>query len=366
MKYRRMPIEAESPEEKGYSSIECNLAESSVSDTKLDINVIKGKDIDLQYQDHRGLFKLRKLIAEDYQMHPEEILLTPGASGALFIVATSLLERESTLTVMKPNYATNLETPHAIGCTIQTLNLSFERTFKLESEHENLVKVQKPDLVSLTHPHNPSGQMLDSATLKKWVELTEETKSGLLVDETYRDLSFQPKTPVAATLGEHVITISSVSKALGLPGLRIGWIACKNREWNEQFLAAKEQIVICNSIVDEYLACHYYENRQQQMKPIQERIQNNLKCLKNWLNKHPFLKAHAPMGGVVVMVQLSNKVNTEGFYSTLENKYHTAVGPGHWFEMPDKYFRLGFGWPDETQFAEGLKRIDHAINENLI
>lgn len=362
-----MAIEVESPEQKGYDTIACNLAESSVSDTRFNPELLQGQEIDLLYGDHWGHPGLRKLIAEEYGMHEDEILLTPGAAGALFIISTTLLEPKSQLLLEWPNYATNIETPRAIGCNIDQLMLKEENGFHAEKKVlEEMLSKKKYDLISITQPHNPTGRMFDEASLKYWVEISKKNGSKLLVDETYRDLSLMEKTSVAASLASHVITVSSVSKAFGLPGLRIGWIACKDKQLMEKFLAAKEQIIICNSIIDETLAYAYYKRKKEHFLPIQKRIQHNLKVYTAWINEHPDMKGVAPMGGVVAFPRIISRIDTKKFYQLLEEKYKTMVGPGHWFEMPDEYMRIGFGWPTEEQFERGLKNIDLALEESRI
>jgi aspartate/methionine/tyrosine aminotransferase len=367
MDYKRMPIEVESPEQKGYDTIECNLAESSVSDTRLNLDLLKGQEIDLLYGDHLGHLGLRKLIAKEYGLQEDEILLTPGAAGALFIVSTTLLQKESHLLVEWPNYATNIETPRAIGCSIDRLHLKESKSFHVEKELlEEMLLKQHYDLLSITQPHNPTGRMFSETELNYWVETAKNHQAILLVDETYRDLSMLAKTSVAATLGQHVISVSSVSKAFGLPGLRIGWIACKNKSLMEKFLAAKEQIVICNSILDETLTYEYYKIKEQHFAPIQHRIQNNLKAYREWIGQHKDMKGVAPNGGVVAFPWITSSVDIAKFYQTLEKNYKTMVGPGHWFEMPDEFMRIGFGWPTEEQFLKGLKNIDFAIEESRL
>jgi len=111
MRYRRTPIEIESPEQLGYSTIRNNLAESSFSDMSLDdygVEVDLGRVL-LAYGDHLGAERLRTLIAEGGDsLSPDHILVTAGAASALFIIATSLLGRDAHALVCEPNYATNL------------------------------------------------------------------------------------------------------------------------------------------------------------------------------------------------------------------------------------------------------------------
>src|SRR5664279_2859699 len=132
MRYKRMPIEVESPEEMGYASIRCNLAESSMRDRVLGdrgLDVDLGKTI-LLYGDHRGHPALRELLAAESGCAASQVLLTPGAAGALFIVSTSILSAGDHLVVLRPHYATNIETPRAIGCDISFVELSLENGFR--------------------------------------------------------------------------------------------------------------------------------------------------------------------------------------------------------------------------------------------
>ena len=154
MKYRRMPIEEESPEQFGYDQIRYNLAESSVSDRRLsDLGADLG-DLLLCYGDHLGTPALRERIAAQGEgLHAADVLVSAGAAGALFIVATSLLEAGDHIVVAHPNYATNLETPCALGCEVTYLELDFENGFRVDlSKLERAIR-KDTRLVSLTSPH---------------------------------------------------------------------------------------------------------------------------------------------------------------------------------------------------------------------
>ena len=358
-----MAIEAESPEELGYGTIECNLAESSVSDTNFkDLN-FDIKDISLCYGDHRGLHELRAILAKDYKMNPEDILLVPGAATALFIVATSLLNKNSKLLVQRPNYATNIETPRLIECEIDFLELQFENNFALDFDELERKSASKPTLISITTPHNPTGRSLTQKELELAIEIAEKNNSYLLVDETYRDLSFNTPPPLAASLSENVISVSSMSKAFGLPGIRMGWIACKNKQLMETFLAAKEQILICNSLLDEHVAWHYLKNKDTFFPPVLKHIKTNFAILKTHMQQSENLEWVEPNGGVVCYPRIKPNIDYDKFYALLYSQYKTMVGPGHWFETDKKYMRVGFGWPTASALQKGLQNIEALINQ---
>lgn len=363
-----MPIEIESPEELGYEKIKYNLTESSVTDMVLgEINIDLSKLI-LCYGDHKGKIELRNLIAQEYGLNSNHIILTVGAAAALFIINTSILNKDSHLIVMRPNYGTNIETPKALECKISYLDLDFSDGFKLDIDKLKSMITKDTKLISLTYPHNPTGVVITESELKEVIQIVEENNCYLLFDETYRDMSFTPKIPLAATLSDKVISISSVSKAYGLPGIRMGWLICQNEKLINTFLAAKEQIYICNSVVDEEIAYIFLKDKENHFKKINEHILQNFQVLENFIDKQNYLEWVRPSGGVVCFPRIKENINVdiEKFYNILNNKYQTYVGPGHWFEMDKRFMRIGYGWSDKKQLSQGLENIKLAIENALL
>jgi aspartate/methionine/tyrosine aminotransferase len=237
-----MPIEVESPEELGYDAIANNLSESSYSDMRLADYGIEPdlSGLLLQYGDHRGLPRLRELIAADGSpLAPDDVIVTAGAAAALFAVSTSLLGAGEHALVLSPNYATNLETPLAIGAELEPRELRFEDGWRLDPERIQAGLRPETRLVSITYPHNPTGAMIDRGELDAVIAIVERHPGArLLVDETYRELAYGGPLPVAASLSERAISVSSMSKAYGLPGLRIGWVVSHDAALAERLLAA--------------------------------------------------------------------------------------------------------------------------------
>ena len=363
MRYQRMPIEIEAPEGFGYDKIECNLSESSFADQKLSDLGISIHDLILQYGDHRGNPGLRELLAAEANLHPDDVLLTAGAAMGLFIVATSLLNAGDSIVVAKTNYATNIETPRAIGAELSFLTLDFAHGFRL-----NLLELEErinsnTKLVSLTYPHNPTGVMITETELRDLIALIERKGTILLLDETYREMSFVPKLPIAATLSPNVISISSMSKSFGLPGIRIGWIYTQNKKLMETFLAAKEQICITNSVLDEEIAFQYYRRKEELFTPVQAKIWHQFQLLKQFMSQQQVLEWVEPQGGCVCFPRIRAEipVNMAVFYDCLLNKYKTYVGKGHWFEADPRYIRIGYGWDSSENLEKGLQNILQAI-----
>jgi aspartate/methionine/tyrosine aminotransferase len=368
MQYRRMLIEVESPEELGYGQIRNNLSESSISDRTLGELTVDLSGLTLLYGEHRGDPALRQLIAAQAgsdHVAPADVLVTTGAAGALFIVATTLLERGSHLVVVRPNYATNLETPRAIGCDISYLDLAFEEGFRLDPERVRRAVTSRTRLISVTCPHNPTGTMLPWDELVRLEQIAAEAGCRLLVDETYRDLTYGTPYPSAASISSRVIAVSSLSKAYGTPGLRLGWLITRDPELQTSFLAAKEQIGICGSVVDERLGAAVLAERERWLARSRPRNVRHLGIVRDWIAAEPLAEWVEPAGGVVCFPRLTvgSGFDPDRFYCSLLERHGTYVGPGHWFEMPRNFIRIGFAWPTEQQLRDGLAGISAALRE---
>jgi aspartate/methionine/tyrosine aminotransferase len=367
MLYKRMPIEKESPEETGYDTILYNLAESSVTDLQFHELNISLSDLKLEYIPHRGKVAFRNLIAaEAPALYDSHVLLTNGAAGALFIINTSLLSPDSHLIVVRPNYATNIEVPVTIGCAISFIDLPFETGWKLDIAAIEAAITPATTLISITTPHNPTGVVMAQEQLQALIAIAEKRNIYLLVDETYRDTCFKTPYPVVASQSHKVISVSSLSKAYGLPGLRMGWIITRDEVLMERFLAAKEMIYISNPAIDEEVAYRFYMQREHFAKAINEKAMRNFGVLQQWLQQEKRLEAVLPQGGVVCFPRITpaSNINTAKFYHTLLQKYKTMVGPGHWFNMPDTYMRIGFGYTDTPTFEQGLMNISKSMSES--
>jgi aspartate/methionine/tyrosine aminotransferase len=367
MKYARMVIEKEAPEEYGYDRIRHNLSESSVRDRRLSDFDLGVPDLLLFYGEHRGEARLRQLIATQATgVSPDDVLVTAGAAGALFIIATTLLSSDDHLVVVRPNYATNIETPRAIGCAISFVDLDFDKGFALDIDAVAAALRPQTKLISVTCPHNPTGTMLARADLDALVQLAERRGCRLLVDETYRDLTHGEALPVAASLSPQAISVSSLSKAYGVPGIRIGWIVTRDRGLFERFLAAKEQIGICGSVVDEWIAGSVLEQREKFLAAQASLVEKRLAIMRDWVAGDPLIDWVEPRGGVVCFPRFRHpdSFDFDAFYSDLLESFGTYVGPGHWFEMPRSHMRIGFVYPREEELRGGLAAISAAIRKH--
>jgi len=367
MRYRRTPIELESPEQLGYDRIRNNLSESSYSDMHLrdyGVDADVG-DLLLPYGDHLGLPRLRKLIAaEGPGLRSDDVLVTAGAAAALFTVSSALLDRGAHALVCAPNYATNLETPFAVEADLERLELHFENGWRLDLDE--VASRLRPDtrLVSVTYPQNPTGSMISRAELQALVELVDaHPVARLLVDETYRELAYGDPLPLVSSLSARAIGVSSMSKTYGLPGLRIGWLTCRDTDLMDTLLAAKEQIFITGGALDEELTARVLERRGSILPTIQEQIATRLALVREWIEEHEIFEWVEPKAGAVCFPRIRPEilVDVDLFYRVLFEEHGTYVGAGHWFDQDRRFFRLGFAWPQVDELTRGLASLDAAV-----
>lgn len=372
MRYRRMPIEVESPEELGYDTITNNLSESSVADQRMSE---LGMELDLDelllcYGDHRGRPDLRELIAGDRgrshqgptPLSAGDVLVVPGAAAALFCVNTSVLQPGDHAVVVRTNYATNIETPLTIGADVTFVDLRFEDGYHLDVDRLASVIGADTKLVSLTNPHNPTGSTTTRDELAAVIDLVEQAGAVLLFDETYRELTWTETLPMAASLSAQAVSVSSLSKAFGLPGLRLGWAVTANAELSEMLLAAKEQILICGSTIDEAVGAKVLADAGRLLDPVKHRSRRHLHLVREWIEGDDRFEWVEPGGGVVCFPRLRSglDLDVDVFYARLLDDYGTYVGPGHWFGTDRRNFRLGFGWPTTARLEAGLQALSDA------
>lgn len=278
MWFKRMPLEIWF--DKYQYEIEQDIGESAVKFfTLADLN-IDLESVPLRYGYHKGKPELREKISEQYEgLSPDQILVTNGAAEALFDLAASVLTPGDHVIVEQPNYSSTYEVPRSLGCKVDSLPLRFENEFKPDLEELTDLITPKTKIVSLTHPNNPTGSMISEETLEEIIDIVESYNLYLIFDETYRELTFKHKLPTAASLSEQAISISTMSKAYGLPGIRIGWIATRNNNIIESVLATREQVSICNSALGEEIALSILREEDKLLQSVKQHVESNLQIV---------------------------------------------------------------------------------------
>ena len=346
--------------------IDFDIGESAVKtldveDLDIDLNTVS-----LRYGYHQGRPDLRECIAGQYPGFSEEnIVVTTGASEANFLVISSLVRPGDQVIVEHPNYPSLYEVPRSLGCTVDLLTLRFENCFKPDLSALEKKITPKTRLISMTHPNNPTGSMISGEEMQNIIDLVESRGIYLLFDETYRDMAFGDQIlPPAASLSSRVISISSMSKCYGLPGIRTGWLASQDKFILDTAVAIREQVSISNNALSEEIAYSVLKQKDSYLQKARERIENNRAVVADWMENQKDLEWIYPEAGVVCFPKTADhlKLDNEKLYRTLVEKYRTFVVPGRCFEMSNQHFRIGFGG-DVEKIRKGLKNLAKAMEE---
>jgi aspartate/methionine/tyrosine aminotransferase len=186
----------------------------------------------------------------------------------------------------------------------------------------------------------------------------------LLFDETYRDLDFKNALPPAATLSQKAISVSTMSKCYGLPGIRVGWLATQDQSILDAILTIREQVTITNNALGEAIALHVLRDRDKHLDRARRHVEANRTLVTDWIKEHPDFEWVAPEAGVVGLPRIRQGVDVdpEALYRLLAEKYKTFAVPGRCFGLDNRYFRLGFG-ATRNEIEKGLENLDCALAE---
>lgn len=347
--------------------IDIDIGESAVRTLTLRELEIELESLALRYGHHRGHPILRERVASQYPgLSADDILITNGAAEALFSLAAVCLSPGDHAVVEHPNYPSNYEVPRSLGCDVDLFPLRFEERFMPNlSELENRLR---PDtkLISLTHPNNPTGSVLSQGGLGAVLKMVSRSGIRLVCDETYRDLTYSEGVPPVASLSKDAVSISSMSKAYGLPGIRIGWIATRDKGLLEAILAVREQVSICNSAIGEAIAAEVLGRREEIVEGTRRRICDNREIVTKWMASQDQLEWVEPKAGVVCFPRLRSGAvrDPESLYRSLVERWKVFVVPGRCFEQDNSFFRIGFGGARE-ELEAGLSCLGEAIQEHV-
>ena len=341
--------------------IDHDIGESGVKFLKFGDLELDLSDLPLRYGHHRGAPELRELIASDYPgLSPDQIVVTTGASEANFALVASLVGPDDHIIVEHPNYPSLYEVPASLNRNLTLFPLSFDEQFKPNLDKLKRLMTPQTRLVTLTHPNNPTGSTISAKELEEVIRLVESHDAYLLMDETYRELSFEDPPPRAATLSPRAISITTMSKVYRVPGIRIGWVAA-DESIIESVRAVREQITICNSVVGERIAFKILQRKEELLAQTKELVKTNYQIVEGWLDGRSDVEWIPPRGGVVAFPRLAEDVPADDLCRLLVEKYRTFVVPGYCFQM-DRHFRLGFGGAPE-ELKAGLGCLDKTLEE---
>ena len=161
-----------------------------------------------------------------------------------------------------------------------------------------------------------------------------------------------------------MISVSSLSKTYGVPGIRAGWVTCRNPELMTTLLAAQEQAALAHSVLDIAVAEWVLAHRHRFLPNIRAHVATNRQIVRNWIAADDRFEWVEPRGGVVCFPRFADPgIDARRIYHDLQRQ-GIFLGPGWWFEQPDRYMRLGFGYPTQTELRDGIAalRASSSIN----
>jgi aspartate/methionine/tyrosine aminotransferase len=325
--------------------------------------------LSLGYGTSRGDAALRAFLAEESGVEPDDVLITPGGAAGLFLTTFTLCDPGDEVVTTAPNFPPTLDVITAVGCKLRRHRLDFDRGYRIEPDELRASLSPATRLVVLVTPHNPSGVAIEPARLRALADtiLTSCPDAYLVIDETYREATYgaQPAPATAASLSPRVLVISSLSKALGAPGLRIGWLVCRDRPLMTELLRAKMNMVISCSVVDETLALEVLRRKQRILDERRAMLDEAVSRVARWVEAHGKLVEWVrPDGGALCCVRLRPDIYDQAavarFHAALPEQ-GAMVGRGPWFDEEDRVFRLGFGYLPLAQLDGALDALSRAL-----
>jgi hypothetical protein len=266
-----------------------------------------------------------------------------------------------------------LRQPFGTVCRHQVLDFAPGTGWTLARNRESDLTwdSNSPARPSLASPQNPSGVAIPEATLREVLRLVEEIcpEAYLLVDETYREAAYgdDPIADNAVALGPKVISVASLSKCHGAPGLRLGWAITRDPGLRQQLTTGKFNTVISCSAVDEALALKVFERRVSIIAERRVHLDAGLQRTAAWVRaNNDFVNWVRPDAGALCCVRLRPAVfddaSVDRFYQALATK-GTRVANGTWFGEEARVFRLGFGLLPMAELGDALAALAAALRE---
>jgi aspartate/methionine/tyrosine aminotransferase len=299
--------------------------------------------LSLGYTEGWGGKLLREQIAKDYVALGAEHVLVTGAQEAIFLTMITLLGPSDHVIVAWPAYQSLYEVARATGADVTLLPLA--RTGHIEPEALRAALRPNTKLIVLNYPHNPSGALISAATQRALVDIARDANAYLFFDEMYRFLEHDPasRLPPAADLYERAISYAALSKAYGLAGLRLGWLACQDHDLLARIQAHKDYTSICQSGPSEALALIGLRAREALLERAFSIIRPNLDRLDVFFSKHQdYFTWKRPAAASVGLVELHGEP-AAAFADRLVKACGVLMLPASAFGMKTNELRLGFG-----------------------
>jgi aspartate/methionine/tyrosine aminotransferase len=315
--------------------------------------------LSLGYTESAGHPLLREAIASLYDdVAPDQVLVHAGAQEAIFAFCNVAVGPGDHVIVTSPSYQSLHEVVRAAGADVEMLHLRFEEGWVVDLPLLRSMLRPSTRAIIVNFPHNPTGALPDAQTWNELMETAAEAGAWLFSDEVYRGLEHTGEAlPTAADACPTGLSLGVMSKAFALAGLRIGWIACRDRALLSRLAAFKDYLTICGSAPSELLAIAALRARQQVLERSRAIVSANLALLDSFFALHADRVAWVrPRAGTTAFPRLLTSTDVESFGERLLRREGVLLMPGSLFEYPGNHFRLGFGRADFPAALQAMGR----------
>jgi aspartate/methionine/tyrosine aminotransferase len=310
------------------------------------------------YTEAPGAPHLREAIASIYDtVEARDVLVCSCAEEGIFLLYHALLGAGDHTIIETPCYESALELARSTGAEISTWQRRYEEGWA--HDLKKLEKLIKPStkVIYINTPSNPTGLLMPKNIFEAVVNLARDKNILLFCDEVYRELEHDPSTrlPAACDVYEKAVSLGSVSKTYGLPGLRIGWFASRNPKLLDKLLAYKYYTTICNSAPSEFLSALALRHRQTLIKRNLEILHKNLPLLEAFLERHKgMFEWVKPNASPIGFPRFKLSQNVMEFCEEVVRETSVLLLPGSVYDEP-KHLRMGYG---RSNMPEALERLE--------
>jgi aspartate/methionine/tyrosine aminotransferase len=316
----------------------------------------------LRYTQSNGTIPLRDSIAALYaDATPAHVQVTNGGSEANYITTWNLVEPGDEVVMMVPNYMQTWGLARAFGGNVRTWPLVQAGTpsrWRVDLDGLEQMVSARTKLIIICNPNNPTGARFEAADLDRIAAIASRHGAWILSDEIYRGAELDGReTPSIWGRTERAIVTSGLSKAYGLPGLRIGWIVAPP-ELVARLWSYHDYTTISPGALSDALARHALEpaRRRSILARTRAILNENFPVIAEWLDSHGGLFTYTPPdAGAIVYVRYQHAMNSTELVNRLRVEKSVLIVPGDHFGM-DHHLRIGFG--DRTDYLKsGLGRL---------
>ena len=318
----------------------------------------------LGYTETAGDPELRKLISKLYQgITAADILVFAGAEEAIFVFMNAVMNAGEHLLVHSPCYQSLAAVAAGNGCLVTPWQTSQKNGWELDLEFLERSSTAATRALVVNFPHNPSGYLPSRDFFERLLQLAAAKGWLVFSDEVYRFLEYKPENrlPAACEVYENGVSLGVMSKAFGLAGLRLGWVACCNRVILDKMAEFKDYTTICTAAPSEFLSSLALRHHDTILKRNREIIGRNLDLLRAFMRRYAGdFSWQEPLAGPVAFPCVNFAQASDDFCADLLNKQGVLLLPGSLFAAAPAQFRIGFGRRD---FHLGLEKISEYLEK---